>query len=539
MDKLLYNDLYPEIESNISNSNIGAMKNKNIRDHLFVVYGIINSVVRGESPCVDIQIFDLKKCFDGLWLEDVMNDLYESLPNTGQNDKLALLYKINYENHVSVKTAVGQTKRINIPKIVMQGGSWGPLQCSNTIDKIGKQCEERREHLYNYKNLVKVPILSMVDDKLAISRCGHESLSLNTYINAQVELKKLEFHTPGSNGKTKCHKMHVGPPNRVCPDLRVHKSSMKLVSEDTYLGDVVRADGRNTSSIKQRVSKGLGIISQIMKMLGTISFGKSYFQIAFSLREAMFINGILTNTEIWYGLNKNEIEELEQVDRLLIRRIFSLPISTCKEALYLESGCLDIDTIVKGRRIKYLHNLVKSEKKGMLYQFFQAQWNFPVRGDWVIQVKEDILDFDLPEKLCSFEGKSKEGIKRMVDKASTKFALTKFNNMKSSHSKLQNVHYDVIQLQKYLKLKELTVDESKMLLLWRLRMTKFAANYGDKDKMCPLCSEHKDNQEEAFKCEEITKQWVIRHKYEEIFKKPTQELVKALVIIMKIREKRI
>ena len=106
--------------------------------------------------------------------------------------------------------------------------------------------------------------------------------------------------------------MHVGPPNRVCPDLRVHESSMKLVSEDTYLGDVVRADGRNTSSIKQRVSKGLGIISQIMKMLGTISFGKRYFQMAFSLREAMFINGILTNTEICYGLNKNEIEELEQ-----------------------------------------------------------------------------------------------------------------------------------------------------------------------------------------------------------------------------------
>ena len=85
------------------------------------------------------------------------------------------------------------------------------------------------------------------------------------------------------------------------------------------------------------------------------------------------------------------------------------------------------------------------------------------------------MDFDLPEKLCFYEGKSKEGIKRMVDKASKKFALTKFNNMKSSHSKLQKVHYDVIQLQNYLKLKEHTVDESKMLLLWRLRMTKFAA----------------------------------------------------------------
>ena len=177
-----------------------------------MVYGIINSVVRGDSPCVDIQIFDLKQCFDALWLEDVMNDLYDSLPLSGQNDKLALLYRTNYENQVAVKTPVGQTKRINMPRIVMQGGSWGPIQCSNSIDKIGKGCEERREHLYTYKNLVKVPILSMVDDKLAVS-----------HINAQIELKKLEFHTPDASGKTKCHKMHVGPTNSVCPDLKVHE----------------------------------------------------------------------------------------------------------------------------------------------------------------------------------------------------------------------------------------------------------------------------------------------------------------------------
>ena len=83
--------------------------------------------------------------------------------------------------------------------------------------------------------------------------------------------------------------MHVGPTNSVCPDLKVHESSMITVEEDTYLGDLVRADGKNVSNIRHRVSKGLGIISQIMRILETISFGKSYFQIALSLREAMFI----------------------------------------------------------------------------------------------------------------------------------------------------------------------------------------------------------------------------------------------------------
>ena len=233
MDRLLYNDLYPEIEENMSNSNIGALKNKNVRNHLFILHGIINSVLKGEAKCVDIQIYDIKQAFDALWLQDCMNDLYDAVPCTGRNDKLSLLYKANVENHVSVKTPVGQTDRQNVPEIVMQGSTWGPLKCSNSLDKIGKICEANREHLYKYKNLVKVPILTMVDDTLAIAECGQKSVAINQYINTQIETKKLQMHTPDATGKTKCHKIHVGCRNLVCPELLVHETPMKQVSEDT------------------------------------------------------------------------------------------------------------------------------------------------------------------------------------------------------------------------------------------------------------------------------------------------------------------
>ena len=36
MDRILYNEYYPSLEKNMSPSNIGAMKNKNIRNHLFI-----------------------------------------------------------------------------------------------------------------------------------------------------------------------------------------------------------------------------------------------------------------------------------------------------------------------------------------------------------------------------------------------------------------------------------------------------------------------------------------------------------------------
>ena len=37
LDKLIYNDKYETIDKSMSCSNIGARKNRNIRDHLFVV----------------------------------------------------------------------------------------------------------------------------------------------------------------------------------------------------------------------------------------------------------------------------------------------------------------------------------------------------------------------------------------------------------------------------------------------------------------------------------------------------------------------
>jgi hypothetical protein len=50
VDRLIYNDKYECIDKNMSDSNVGGRKGRNIRNHLFMVYGIINSVLNNESP---------------------------------------------------------------------------------------------------------------------------------------------------------------------------------------------------------------------------------------------------------------------------------------------------------------------------------------------------------------------------------------------------------------------------------------------------------------------------------------------------------
>ena len=69
-----------------------------------------------------------------------MLDMYYTLPEGARDDKLALVYKMNKTNLVAVKTPYGLTKRILVDRIVMQGGKWGPLMCSNSMDMIGRKC---------------------------------------------------------------------------------------------------------------------------------------------------------------------------------------------------------------------------------------------------------------------------------------------------------------------------------------------------------------------------------------------------------------
>ena len=61
------------------------------------------------------------------------------------------------------------------------------------------------------------------------------------------------------------------------------------------------ATGNNKVNTKNRISKGYGIISEIISIVNEISFG--------SLREAMLVHvkGIITNSEVYYGLAEDEI----------------------------------------------------------------------------------------------------------------------------------------------------------------------------------------------------------------------------------------
>ena len=457
-----------------------------------------------------------------------------SLPVKQQDDQLALIFESNKNNLVAVNTPVGQTERVNIQRIVTQGGTFGPLECSNSIDKIGQNCFQKGKHLYTYKQLVKVMPLAMVDDLLAMSTCGQESLSLNVYMNTQIELKKLKFHTPDENGKTKCHKIHVGPKSKICPQLEVHGTKLVEVDHDTYLGDIISGDGKNSKNVKKRISKGIGIVSDIMNILEKVTFGEHYFSTALLLRESLFINGILTNAEVWYGLTQDELKEFENLDCLLLRKILSTKCSVPSESLYLELGCMNIETIIKARRINFLHYLATRKETDMLYNFFKAQWKYPTTNDWTEQVKIDLEDFGIKINLDYIKSKSTNTFKQLVKVKAKEFAFSNFMIKKEKHSKIKELFFTELKTQAYLTSMSLSAKQAQAVFSYRTRMAPYSENFRNNNghSLCPLCLTHLDSQAFSFSCPVIQGTVEIKGKYSDIFNdKINIQLAKTLVNI--------
>ena len=77
-DKLILVYKYDVINSSMSCSNIGARKGRNIRDHLFVINGILNEALQNKNKNIDVQIVDIEKCFDKMNYTETANDMYEA-----------------------------------------------------------------------------------------------------------------------------------------------------------------------------------------------------------------------------------------------------------------------------------------------------------------------------------------------------------------------------------------------------------------------------------------------------------------------------
>ena len=54
LDRLVCSDCYTMIDDNLTDSNVGAKKGRNIRDNIFVLGAVVNSAIKGKEDPVQV-----------------------------------------------------------------------------------------------------------------------------------------------------------------------------------------------------------------------------------------------------------------------------------------------------------------------------------------------------------------------------------------------------------------------------------------------------------------------------------------------------
>ena len=313
MDKLIYKSNYETLEENMSPSNIGARKGRNIRDHLFVINAILEEVSEKKTNA-ELQIYDVKACFDKLWSNEASNDVFE---NGLSGDHFIFAAKANESCNVSIKMPWGKrTENINFKRIELQGSVSSPMRCSITTDSLGKEILSNyglSQILYKYRGCVMIPPLMMIDDVLSVTECGVNSLKMNALVLSKMATKRLEL------GASKCYQLHVGKTVSTSPSLQVDTGlSMEKATKQRYLGDIISSDSKIDANIKMRYDKGILINNEILSILREVNLGSHFFEIAFMLHSSLLINGILYSTEALFRINNQHIEKLMSIERDLL-----------------------------------------------------------------------------------------------------------------------------------------------------------------------------------------------------------------------------
>jgi hypothetical protein len=183
-------------------------------------------------------------------------------------------------------------------------------------------------------------------------------------------------------------------------------------------------------------------MSEIIAILHDVPLGKYRTKVGLQLRQAMFVNGILFNSEVWNFISKEDIKKLEAIDHQIMRVICDSHAKTAIEYLYLETGEKPLRHIITNRRLLNLHHILKKDDTELIKRVFWAQQEHTTSGDFIDLVRKDMELIGEPYSEENIMKQSKEEFKAHVKKKVNQAALKYLQDMQLGHSKIKSLRYE-------------------------------------------------------------------------------------------------
>ena len=165
----------PKIIKKCSKFQIGGLPGHQAAEHLFTLKSIISLFLSRGIPLF-LNCFDLEKYLDSEVLIDAMDNLYKC---EVKGKLYRLIYLLNKNNLIKIKTPVGITNEFQTGENVTQGSVGGGLISSINLDILMRHFFSESEYEVNYGNVQMGPIIYQDDlTRLATSGVVHRQGSV-------------------------------------------------------------------------------------------------------------------------------------------------------------------------------------------------------------------------------------------------------------------------------------------------------------------------------------------------------------------------
>ena len=386
--------------TNVSDAQSGGKEQRSTTDHLLILKELIRDQKRKRHPLY-LVFLDVTKAFDKAWLDGIMHAMH----NNGLTGPLwNITRKMNLNLKATIKTKHGLTRPISIRDSIRQGGVLSGLQYALVMDEIAKEITKTNKGCPIPGNPNdKLGCLLWMDDVVLVTNNELEIQELLDITHATAGKYHIEF------GQEKSKYMTIGTNKELTLNLGAMKIEKAKVYK--YLGEIIHEKMSLDPNIKAAKSKAEGAYQTILAIAGDPLLKGIQMETIWKLVETCITPIITYGAETW-ETTKKETKTTNQILDNILKRILKVPNSTPREALYIETGIIDIEHTIKKLRIGMLHRLDKT-KNVLIDKILQNQHDKAWSKITKLIAEEIGIKSDIIPSLSS--NSIKKEIKRAVD----------------------------------------------------------------------------------------------------------------------------
>ena len=425
-----------------------------------------------------------------------------------------------------IKTKDGPTRPIQIKDSIRQGGVLSVIQYATVMDEIAKEIEKRNIGVPIPNSNRRIGCLLWMDDVVLLAENEKDLQEMLTITKKTADKYHIVF------GQEKSKTM-----NTTTKANKESKIMGEMMLEETakykYLGELITKRGTLIPQIEEAERKAQATLQTILTIAGDPTMKGIQMDTMWKLVETCIIPTITYGSETW-EMNKKETQLSNRTLDNILKRILMLPTSTPREALYIETGILDIEHTITKNRIS-THCRLEETKNELLSIIMDSN----TKNSWKMKTKEMEKELALENIELETKGKQKRNIHSTIqNEFKTKLEAAANSKSKVKHLIDGKVEWTQGTREKYMT--ELTRTETSTIFKARTRMLDIKNNFRGKYQTmeCRGCGKEDETQEHVFnQCTGIHTTEESKIKNEEIFSTDTRALRRTTVKIQSTLER--